>query len=115
MVYSIRSLLLLGVMGFLPYVRDISADEPQRRAPEAALFYGAVAFEGALSSHPVLKLTNTETLTDVRLDQVSARLEEIAKRQVVIDYGALTDLKIDVDHRVTWSQAKRSNNCDSDS
>lgn len=106
MVYSIRSLLLLGVMGFLPYVRDICADEPQRRAPEAALFYGAVAFEGALSSHPVLKLTNTETLTEVRLDQISARIEEIAKRQVVIDYGALTDLKIDFDHRVTWSQGE---------
>lgn len=106
MVFSIRSFILIGVVGSLLHVRELSADEPQRRAPEAELYYGAVAFEGALSSNPVLKLTNTETLTEVRLDQISARIEEIAKRQVVIDEIALTDLKIDVDHRVSWPQGE---------
>lgn len=106
MVLIIRVLLLLGVVGLMVSAQRLSADEPRRRPPEAELYYGAVAFSGDPLGDPVLKLTNTEDLIDVRLDQVAARVEEIAKRQAVIDYGALTDLKIDVDHRVTWPQGE---------
>lgn len=106
MVLVIRSMLLLSLVGGMVSAPELSAYEPLQRAPEAELFYGAVAYSDGPLGDPILSRVNTETLTDVRLEQISPRIEEIAQRQVVIDEMALADLKIDIDHRVTWPKGE---------
>ena len=66
-------------------------------SPEPSLYAGAVGIEWGGAVPSLLRMENSEAMTDVKLKDVLARVEELTKLQVWVDVQSMTDAGIDPD------------------